>query len=189
MEQRPRSAFDPSGMAARLQTDKQLIPRLAYMRPGSASELSCKQPDFCKYSTPMATAQRALVRPQSAMRPPVVGFGRAAPTFEDHHVLPVQGGHATYVSITKRKPGMVNPDDPSTHPRTQSFKPHAHITGWRAMPQGRMDGKDMGGRIGRSRGLGGNPVAWRSEAPARYGQSEYLRSYQERSSKVRAITL
>lgn len=98
------------------------------------------------------------------------------------------GNNSTnYVSIVRRKPGMVNPADPSTKPRTTKFKPRVHVPEWQPMPRGRMDGKDMGGRVGRSRGLGGNPTAWRSEGFQDYGVSEYALSFQQRQAQVCAL--
>ena len=79
---------------------------------------------------------------------------------------------------------MLNPEDPSTHPHVRNFKSRTHVRGFQPIPAGRMDRKGMGGRIGRSRGLGGNPTAWRSEGLLNYGQSEYLRSFQKRDSQA-----
>lgn len=94
-----------------------------------------------------------------------VRAGRPPPVFETHTVYATTNV-LHYMSIVHHTPGPERDDLP---PYVQRFRTVVRKPRWVPVPCGRTDGKDMGGRVGRSRGLGGNPTAWRSEG--RSGES------------------
>ena len=138
--------------------------------------------------SPRATAYRATSRPTSlpnnlvpprsargfsfyALPPQQAGYGRPEPIFEEHRVL-ATSNVLRYLSIEQRRPG------PLPLPMVQHFNASRRpVTPFQPRPFGRLDGKGFGGRVGRSRGLGGNPIAWRHEGPIEVPYSEYGRAF------------
>ena len=99
--------------------------------------------------------------------------GRPPPVFERHEVYATTNV-LHYMNITHYTPGPERYDLP---PYVQHFQMVVRKPRWVPVPCGRPDGKIMGGRVGRSRGLGGNPIAWRPEGPSVGPMSEQKRSF------------
>ena len=110
--------------------------------------------------------------------PPV----RARPIFEEHRVA-VANNCLHYMSIKSTPPGPATPHSPAS---LQMFKTIVRSPRSELRASGRLDGKGYGGRIGRCRGLGGNPVAWRPEGFPNLDLSEYKRSYVPRPPSPRS---
>lgn len=162
---------------------------------------------------PSATAQRAALRPQSARghaarlghaQPITLGeaypptpvdalqHGRPSPIYETHRIHQANCV-LNYLSISEQRPRHFhNPSalsgknaaraDPAGRLAVYTFAPRPpHVPEWRPRVRGPVDGR---GRVGRSRGLGGNPTAWRTEGPDPeahdYGVSEQQRAYPPR---------
>ena len=81
------------------------------------------------------------------------------PIFEDHVVL-VANNAMRYMQISRR-----NPQNPAEN-YLMRFKPVPRMVQFQPRLVGRLDGKDCGGRIGRCRGLGVDPVVWRADGNA-----------------------
>ena len=109
--------------------------------------------------------------------------GRPPAIYETHTVLQADRV-LNYVSVTSRQPRhFMNPSAPeagSDERRLRSFSPRAPRPegGFHPPMRGPLGGR---GRVGRSRGLGGNPIAWRPEGPdpegGDAGRSEHQRAF------------
>ena len=126
------------------------------------------------YTVPMACSVRAAnrqVRPLSAPAPR--WKCRGEPVLETHTVLSGQECTMRYLSISSRP----SSGDASTR-RTRYFQRAPTVREvLPAYAAGRLDGKPFGGRVGRSRGLGGNPTSWRVERAFVDNKSEQARAY------------
>ncbi len=112
-----------------------------------------REPGTIASATARRAADRFNWRPASA--PAVPTQVVPVPILEEHRVI----GAAQYLSIDYISPSASR-HLPPLH--TRHIRPTQHPPNMLpARAAGRLDGKPFAGRVGRCRGLGGNPTAWR----------------------------
>lgn len=140
------------------------------------------------YTVPTALEDRAQQRrrPFSAPYGPVAApdlrphlTGRGVPVHEEHRVLTANNA-MRYLSIVSVE---LSPFAEPGKRIVRTFPQVIHVPAFRRVPCGRMDGKPFGGRVGRSRGLGGNPTAWRADGVSTAWESECSRSFSLRPGR------